>query len=168
MELSKRGYNAFVLKYRVENGRYATEDLAAAMSYIFKNAESLEVGVADYSLWGGSAGARMVAYIGTHGAVAFGGDNLPKPAAIIMAYTGHSEFSKTDPPTFVMVSGDDPIVNVSAVERRVNAMRSAGIDVEYHKFQHASHGFGLGTGTDAEGWIEEAVRFWKKHISRKD
>ena len=166
LELSRQGYNAFVLKYRVGSGRYAVEDLAVAMSYIFKNVESLGVGGADYSLWGGSAGARMVASIGTHGSFAFCGENLPSPAAIIMAYTGHSEFSKTDPPTFVVVGADDPIVNVATVERRVNAMRSAGIDVEYHRYQHTSHGFGLGIGTDAEGWIEDAIRFWEKHISK--
>jgi len=26
------------------------------------------------------------------------------------------------------------------------------------------HGFGLGTGTNAEGWIDEAVRFWEKQL----
>lgn len=27
------------------------------------------------------------------------------------------------------------------------------------------HGFGLGTGTNAEGWLEDAVRFWEIHQS---
>lgn len=164
LELSRQGYNAFVLKYRVGSGQHATEDLAAALSYIFTNAGRLGVGTRGYSLWGSSAGARMVAYIGTHGTAAFGGDDLPVPAVIVMAYTGHTEFSRTDPPTFVMVSADDPIVNLNTVERRVDAMRSAGIDVEYHKYRGAGHGFGLGIGTDAEGWMEDAIRFWEKHL----
>jgi len=166
LELSKQGYNAFVLTYRVGSGQRATEDLAAAMSYVFRNAARLEVGTRDYSLWGGSAGARMVAYIGSHGSASFGGDNLPQPASIVMAYTGHSEFTKTDPPTFAMVSRDDPIVNASVVERRIDAMRSAGIDAEFHRYAHAGHGFGLGIGTDAEGWIRDALRFWEKHIQQ--
>jgi hypothetical protein len=41
-EISKRGFNAFVLKYRTgRGGRVATEDLAAALSFIIRNAESL-------------------------------------------------------------------------------------------------------------------------------
>ncbi|CCH48364.1 alpha/beta hydrolase [Pseudodesulfovibrio piezophilus] len=164
LELSKRGYNAFVIQYRVGSGQRATEDLAAAMSYVFRNAATLEIGTDSYSLWGGSAGARMVAYMGSHGAAAFGGDDLPQPAAIIMAYTGHSELTRTDPPTFVMVSDDDPIVSVSVVERRVQAMQNAGIDVEYHMYHGAGHGFGLGIGTDAEGWVRDATIFWEKHI----
>lgn len=167
LELSRKGYNAFVLKYRVGSGLHATEDLAAALSYIFRNAANLGVGTEDYSLWGGSAGARMVAAIGSHGAKSFGGDDLPQPTAIVMAYTGYSEFSKADPPTYAMVSEDDPIVNERTVERRVQAMRSAGVDVEYHRYEHAGHGFGLGIGTDAEGWIQDAIRFWEKHMHRR-
>ncbi|WP_319507056.1 prolyl oligopeptidase family serine peptidase [uncultured Methanolobus sp.] len=81
-----------------------------------------------------------------------------------MAYTGHSDFSLNDPPTFVTSSEDDPIASVSAVERRVKSMRNAGIDVEYRKYKNSGHGFGLGTGTDAQGWIEYAIRFWEEHM----
>ena len=31
----------------------------------------------------------------------------------------------------------------------------------YHQKEGEQHGFGLGTGTVAEGWIEDAVRFWE-------
>ncbi|MDR1935233.1 MAG: prolyl oligopeptidase family serine peptidase [Candidatus Accumulibacter sp.] len=167
LELSRKGFNAFVLRYRVGRGGHtAASDLASALAYIFSNAESLEVGAKGYSLWGSSAGARMVADVAAQGVVAFGGDALPQPAVIVMAYTGHSGFSENDPPTFVVVSANDPIVDVTTVEKRVHAMRKAGIDVEYHKFAHAGHGFGLGVGTDAEGWIEYAVRFWEKHMPK--
>ena len=65
-----------------------------------------------------------------------------------------------------MVQGeDDGIVNVSTVDRRVDAMRNAGIDVEYHKYRNVGHGFGLGIGTSAEGWIDYAVEFWERYIS---
>ena len=75
-----QGYNAFVLRYRVgSGGAVATRDLAAAISYIFRNAETLGVGTEGYSLWGSSAGARMAAAIGSHGVARFGGDDLPKP-----------------------------------------------------------------------------------------
>jgi hypothetical protein len=70
--ISKKGYNAFVLRYRAgQDGAIATQDLAAALSYIFKNAERLGVSTDDYSLWGSSAGARMAAAIGSHGVAHF-------------------------------------------------------------------------------------------------
>jgi Esterase/lipase len=165
IELSNKGYNAFVLQYRVGGERIACEDLAAATSYIFENADMFEVSTEDYSLWGSSAGARMAARLGSNGAFAYGGDDIPKPYTVVMAYTGHSDFSLNDPPTFVTSSEDDPIASVSAVERRVESMKNAGIDVEYRKYKNAGHGFGLGTGTDAQGWIEYAIRFWKRHMS---
>lgn len=164
MVLSQEGYNAFVLRYRTDGGRGATEDLAAAISYVFKNADRLEVSVADYSLWGGSAGARMVGNIALHGTIGFGGDDLPKPRIVVIAYTGHTIFSENFPPTFITVSEDDPIVHVPTVDRRVENMRKAGIEVEYHKYKNAGHGFGLGVGTDAEGWIEHAIQFWEDHL----
>jgi dipeptidyl aminopeptidase/acylaminoacyl peptidase len=49
--------------------------------------------------------------------------------------------------------------------RRVAALRRAGTDAEYHEYPNVGHGFGLGIGTSAEGWIEDAVRFWVKHIN---
>ena len=39
-EISKKGLNAFVIRYRVDE-QMATEDLAAAISYVFRNAEKL-------------------------------------------------------------------------------------------------------------------------------
>jgi len=159
VELSKKGYNAFVLKYRVGSELRATEDLAAAISYIFKNSEMFEVGVENYSLWGFSAGARIVGNI----ADGFGDYDLPKPRIVVIAYTGQSSFSENYPPAFITVSENDRIVNVSVVDRRVENMRKVGIDVEYHKYKHSGHGFGLGVGTDAEGWIEYAIQFWESH-----
>jgi acetyl esterase/lipase len=167
VEISERGYNAFVLKYRAgEGGRIATEDLAAALTYIFRNASGLGVTTADYSLWGSSAGARMAASIGSHGTARFGGATLPRPSAVVLLYTGHSDLAASEPPTFVAVGETDGIAPPAAMEPRVAALRRAGTDVEYHVYPGVGHGFGLGVGTSAEGWIAEAVRFWSKHISQ--
>ena len=167
LELSKKGYNAFVLKYRVRSGLRATEDLAAAISYIFENAEMFEISTKDYSLWGSSAGARMVGDIALNGVSSFGRGDLPKPSIVVIAYTGHTSFSENYPPTFITVSEDDRIVNVSVVDRRVENLKNVGVEVEYRKYKNAGHGFGLGAGTDAEGWIEYAIQFWEKHLSQR-
>lgn len=163
LELSRQGYNAFVIQYRTDS-QEATEDLARAISYIFENTEDLKISTNDYSLWGSSAGARMVAYIGTYGVEAFGGDKLPKPGAIVMAYTGHTDYSENDPPTFIVVGENDGIANPDVMERRANNLRNVGVDVEFHKYPNLGHGFGLGIGTSAEGWINDAIAFWKKYI----
>jgi acetyl esterase/lipase len=165
VEINKRGFNAFVLRYRAgQGGRIATEDLAAALTYIFRNAGELGVTTAGYSLWGSSAGARMAASIGSHGAARFGGAPLPRPSAVVLLYTGHSDLSTSEPPTFVAAGESDAIAPPVVMERRVAALRRAGTDVEYHRYREVGHGFGLGVGTRAEGWIGDAVRFWAKHM----
>ena len=53
------GYNAFSIQYRTGGAQVACEDLAAAIDFILRHAGELQVSTEDYSLWGGSAGARM-------------------------------------------------------------------------------------------------------------
>jgi len=165
VEISDAGYNAFVLKYRAgRGGVIATADLAAALAYIFEHAGTLGVSTANYSLWGSSAGARMAAAIGSHGTAHFGVAELPRPAAVVMAYTGHSDYSSSEPPAFVAVGERDGIAPPAAMERRIAALRRMGTEVEYHKYPDVGHGFGSGRGTSAEGWISDAVRFWTRHM----
>jgi len=166
--LSRKGYNAFVLHYRTGGPTVAYEDMGAALSWIFRHAEELEVSTQGYSLWGGSAGARMAADLGSYGAAAFGGKYIPRPATVVMGYTRHERYTKNDPPTFAMVSQDDPIASPRVMERRIAALNAAGVDTEFHLYRHAGHGFGVGTGTDAEGWMELAVRFWEQQLTKKD
>ena len=163
LELSKMGYNAFALIYR-PGWDTACEDLARAISFIFENAEELQVDTDCYSLWGGSAGARMAAYLGTYGPAYFGGDDLPRPGTVVMQYTGHNEYSEQDPPTYACCGTSDGIASWRTMQSRLNAMSSLGIPTEFHSYQGLSHGFGLGTGTVAEGWINDAVAFWEAQM----
>lgn len=163
LELSKRGYNAFALIYR-PGAQTACEDLARAISFIFEHAEELNVDTECYSLWGGSAGGRMAAWLGSYGPAAFGGDELPQPGTVVMQYTGHSDYTENDPPTFACVGESDGIANWRTMQRRLDAMRALGIPTEFHHYPGLPHGFGLGTGTVAEGWLEEAVDFWEAQM----
>ena len=92
------------------------EDLARAISFVFENAEELEVDTDSYSLWGGSAGARMTAWLGSYGPADFGGAELPQLGAVIMQYTGHSDYTEYDPPTFACVGENDGIANWRTME----------------------------------------------------
>ena len=165
--ISAHGFNAFVLQYRTGGERIACEDMTQALTWIFRNAKNLAVSVKGYSVWGGSAGARMAADLGSYGSARLGGDDLPKPSAVIMAYTGHDWITNEDPPTFSVVSADDPIASKNVMAQRTQALKDAGIDAEIRIFNNAGHGFGVGTGTDAEGWIDEALVFWERQLEKE-
>lgn len=113
---------------------------------------------------GGSAGARVVAWVGSHGTESFGEERYPRPAAVIMQYTGLSEVTGKEPPTFACVGTNDAIVSYKTMEDRINRIKANGTDAEIIVFPGLSHGFGLGEGTIAEGWIDKAIEFWVKHM----
>ena len=108
----------------------------------------------------------MAAAIGSHGTAAFGAQPLPKPAVVVMAYTGHSEVTAAEPPTFVVVGDHDGIAPPAAMEARVAALRRIGTPVAYRTYPNVGHGFGTGQGTSAQGWIGDAVQFWQQHIRK--
>lgn len=163
LELSKNGYNAFALIYR-PGAQTACEDLARAIAFIHEHAEELQVDVSDYSLWGGSAGARMAAWLGSYGTEAFGEQAFPRPAAVIMQYTGMSEVTGNEPPTYNCVGIRDGIAPYRTMEARISRIQSQGTDAEIEVFEGLPHGFGLGEGTVAEGWIYRAIQFWERQM----
>lgn len=165
LELSKMGYNAFALIYR-PNRQTACEDLARAISFIFNHADELGVNTNGYSLWGGSAGAIMIARLGSYGTASFGEKDLPFPSAVIMQYAKYTDYTKNDPPTYACVGENDWVANWQTVERRLKNMSAIGIPTEFHKYPNLGHGFGIGTGTSAEGWINDAVAFWERQIKK--
>lgn len=163
LELSKKGYNAFALIYR-PGAQTACEDLSRAIAFISDHAEELQVDPDDYSLWGGSAGARMAAWVGTYGTAAFGEKQYPAPAAVIMQYTGLSEVTGEEPPTYACVGTSDGIASYRTMSARINRIKANGTNAEIEIFKGLSHGFGLGEGTVAEGWLDHAVEFWENNM----
>lgn len=163
LELSKKGYNAFALIYRPD---YAYEDLARAISFIYENSEELEVQKEGYSLWGGSAGARMAAVLGNKNYLdsLTGRTDIPQASSVIMQYTGYAEVSNVDAPTYVCVGTNDGIANWRAMKNRLDLLENLGINTEFHSYEGLSHGFGIGTGTISEGWIDDAIKFWEENF----
>lgn len=167
LELSGKGYNAFALIYR-PGADSACEDLARAIAFIHRHAEELKVDVRDYSLWGGSAGARMAAWLGSYGTEAFGERAYPRPGAVIMQYTGLSEVSGDEPATYACVGTADGIADYRVMERRSKQIKAQGTDAEIEIFNGLPHGFGLGEGTIAEGWLDRAMKFWERQMKRRE
>lgn len=163
LALSQRGYNAFALIYR-PGAQTACEDLARAIAFLHENAAALHIDMAGYSLWGGSAGARMAAWLGAYGTEAFGEAAWPRPAAVIMQYTGMSEITGNEPPTYSCVGTRDGIASWRVMKQRTARIRAQGTDAEIEIFEGLAHGFGLGTGTVAEGWLDHALSFWERQL----
>lgn len=159
LELSKMGYNGFALIYRPDD---PYTDLAQAIGFIYDHAEELEVNPDDYSLWGGSAGARMAATLGNSDALSyFGREDIPQASAVIMQYTGYSAVSEKDAPTYSCVGTSDGIASWRTMQSRLQSLEVLGIPTEFHAYEGLPHGFGIGTGTAAEGWINDAAAFWE-------
>ncbi len=165
LELLKKGYNAFALIYR-PGARTACEDLARAIAFLHEHADELGIDMSDYSLWGGSAGARMAAWLGAYGTSAFGEKQYPKPAAVIMQYTGLSEVTGDEPPTYACVGTSDGIASYRSMERYISRIKNNGTNAKIEVFDGLSHGFGLGQNTVADGWLDRAVMFWEDNMRK--
>lgn len=93
-----------------------------------------------------------------------GRSNFPQADAIIMQYTGYDYVSRYDAPVYVCVGDRDGIAWWRTMQERLKRLSSLGIPTEFHVYPGLTHGFGLGNGTVAEGWIDDAVRFWEKQM----
>ncbi|QEW19014.1 Acetylxylan esterase precursor [Marinibacterium anthonyi] len=165
MALADQGFNAFVVTYRTgQGGRVATSDMARAIDVIMDAAGDLDVAREGYSVWGSSAGARMAAFIGSHGPDGFGAQTTLRPATVVMAYTSHGDRAVTEPPTYAIVGARDRIAPPGNMSPRVASLRASGTDVAFRIVPGVGHGFGAGQGTQAEGWILDAAAFWQDHL----
>lgn len=162
LEVSKKGYNTFALIYRPDE---PYEDLARAITYLYDHADELGIQADGYSLWGGSAGARMAAVLGNQDYLRelTGRTDVPQASAVIMQYTSYTDISKADAPTYACVGTRDGIASWNTMKSRLDRLKTLGIPTEFHKYEGLSHGFGIGTGTTAEGWIDGAVKFWENN-----
>ncbi len=163
LEISNSGYNAFALIYRPDDP-YA--DLARAIEFIHDNASDLGVKSEDYSLWGGSAGARMSAVLGNQAYLQQLTDrtDIPQASAVIMQYTGYTQASQYDAPTYVCVGSNDGIASWRTIQNRLQRLSAMGITTEFHVYEGLGHGFGIGIGTVADGWVNDALKFWQKNM----
>ena len=95
---------------------------------------------------GGSAGARMAAFLGSYGTEYYGEKECDKPSAVIMQYTGLSEVYGNEPPTYNCVGTSDGIASYQTMQNRINRIKEYGINTKIDIFNGLPHGFGLGQG----------------------
>ena len=69
------------------------------------------------------------------------------------------------PPVFLWYGKSDRILKLFGFTQQGPALQSAletdGVPYEEKVYEKAGHGIGIGLGTDAEGWLNAAVEFWK-------
>ena len=92
-----------------------------------------------------------------------GRTDIPQASAVIMQYTGYNTVSPADAPTYVCVGTKDGIANWKTMKNRLEHLEALGIPTEFHAYEGLIHGFGIGTNTVADGWLEKAVAFWEEH-----
>lgn len=74
----------------------------------------------------------------------FGEKAYPKPGAVIMQYTGFSEVTKHEPPTYECVGTRDGIASYHSVRSYICKIKKNGTDAEIQIFDGLTRGFGLG------------------------
>lgn len=91
-------------------------------------------------------------------------NDIQQAGAVIMQYTGYNSVSPADAPTYACVGTSDGIANYRTMQNRLEMLESYGIPTEFHAYEGFPHGFGIGTGTNADGWIYDAVSFWENQM----
>lgn len=88
----------------------------------------------------------------------------PQAAAVVMQYTGYSTTSELDAPTYSCAGSSDGIAYWRTMQERLKRLSAMGIPTEFHVYEGLGYGLGIGTGTMAEGWVADAIRFWEANM----
>lgn len=171
-ELSRLGYQSFVVNYRLRP--YSQEegalDLARAVRFVRKNAEAYSIDQKDIAVMGFSAGGilsgeMLLNFDGTINGTALDKNYVPDAldtisadaaaAGMIYSFYGQLSVASDDvekfkasdlPPTYFCYGTRDPFV--SQFEKCISALKDAGVSVESDVLGGRPHGYGY-TG----GWI---------------
>lgn len=186
------GWNAFVLEYSTKMQHPAPlEDISLALEIIEQNKDFFGVSMENYAVCGSSAGGHLAASWCTKD-IGYPVYGKPRPSAAILVYPVISFLEESDgetqknllgdessdelkhllsieehvdgdyPPTYLWVFVEDALkTNTELMEK---ALDEAGVEHITRYFTGGRHGMGLAEGTEAEGWLNEAIAFWQKQI----
>lgn len=168
------------------------DDLARAVKYTQENSKKYHLDKSNNSIWGSSAGGYLAASFGTEnmGYVKYNLPRpnlivLAYPVISMNKDKSHKgthdrfigidaskeleEFTSIEnnvtenyPPTFIWCGENDQTVKPENTQMMINALKMAGVPFYSKIYNDASHGIGPGSGTEAEGWINNAIEFWRK------
>lgn len=179
--LTKQGFTAFVLQYRVPNKKEeALMDAQRAMRVIRKDASSYglksnKLGIMGFSA-GGSLSARTATlYAKKSYAPIDQTDSLScRPDFALLIYPAYLDLgtnrsltpeltvNKNTPPMFLFATADDTYSNSALV--MATALRDAKVPVEMHLLAKGGHGYGLRPGNVAGETWPKLAEIWLKNI----
>ena len=71
------------------------------------------------------------------------------------------------PPTYFWYGDDDNVLKLFNYWKQGPALKKAleknGVPYQVHVYKSVPHGTGVAAGTDADGWLNEAVALWEAH-----
>lgn len=179
--LAKKGFTAFVLKYRlVPSGEDAiaeinelsrtnqskiSEEVArviplsiadglTAISYVRNHANEFNIDPNKIGFMGFSAGGAV-----TMG-VAYNYSNKNRPNFLVPVYPWTTEMpvqipQKNSPPMLIICASDDPLGLASGSIELYNSWHQKGLNVALHMYSKGGHGFGMRKkGLPSDKWIE--------------
>ena len=188
-ELFERGYNCFVLYYRVFPNAYMPnpiEDVARLVKRIKENYPDLDLN--GYLMLGFSAGGHLAGIWATKkGYYRYG---LPKPKYIALAYPvidlslnkgvscqnclhkdcpgedliRYSVFTNIDkdyPVTYLWQGKRDQCISFDNSVVMDKVLKENDVKHKYVVYDDTCHGFGVGVGTCAEGWIDKMIKYFE-------
>ena len=188
-ELFERGYNCFVLYYRVFPNAYMPnpiEDVARLVKRIKENYPDLDLN--GYLMLGFSAGGHLAGIWATK--QGYPRYNLPKPKFLsltypvidlslkkgvtranclgencseeeVKKYSVHTNVDENYPETYLWQGRNDQCISFENSVIMDKALTENNVKHKYVVYDDTCHGFGVGKGTCAEGWIDKMIKFFE-------
>lgn len=78
---------------------------------------------------------------------------------LIHQYSVEENVTPDYPPTFLWCCDDDVSVDPANSAMLADSLKRQGVFCRLVRYPSGGHGCGLGTGTSAQGWLEESLRF---------
>jgi acetyl esterase/lipase len=75
------------------------------------------------------------------------------------------QISSEYPATYLVMAKDDDTIPQALYEDLKKALKRYQVPSQIRHVSTGGHGFGLGIGTETEGWIIEAIEFWQQAVN---
>ena len=162
------GYTVFMGTYRLthefgsfQNPEILAEDISREIKYIGEHAEELGVDADNYIIGGFSAGS-VTAMTWCDERYGYKFYDMTAPKAYLSIYGITEEMiPHTEVPTLIRFCEHDQYFSTDIAYEYKTSLEERGIPCDL-KIVDCLHGFGLGSGTEAEGWPDEAAEFFKR------
>ena len=165
------GYTSFALTYRIgkefgnsDNINYVLDDIAKSINLIREKSEEFNIDPDKYIITGFSAGA-YISSSWCNKKMGYEKYNLPKPLSVNLMYGYNLDAvldTSFDTPLFSLLCKNDPYFASSDYEKIINKYQNNNLKYSL-KIVDCLHGFGLGSDTEAEGWVSDALNFAFNH-----